>query len=56
MNEEKAIKADIYMKMTARGTRKIPSHDLTLLGYKYGISDAIRLNDIVHEVGESLAA
>jgi hypothetical protein len=54
--EEEAIKAQIYMRMTAGNKQRIPSWDLMLLGYRHGISDATRLNDIMSQVKKSIAA
>jgi hypothetical protein len=56
MNPEEVIKAQIYMRMTAKNTSIIPSWDLSLLGDKNGISDARLLNDLMFQVKKTLAA
>ena len=56
MNSEEAVKNEIKTYMTKNRTTSVPPAELAALGRKHGLEDAMRLNDIVHEVSQSLAA
>jgi hypothetical protein len=56
MNPEDAVKDQIKKYMEKNGRATVPPAELAALGRRHGLEDAKRLNDIMHEVKDSLVA